>query len=92
MYCSRVLEDPCHMIVPEFEKLLQEYSGTTFVKMDVDAPFHRRILSMCGIHRQMYTLLFFKDGQKVNELKLRLGKSKQIPALREKVQFGFQLT
>jgi len=44
MYCSRGLEDPCHMIVPEFEKLLQDYSGTNCVKMDVDAPFHRRIL------------------------------------------------
>ncbi len=89
MDCSRGLEGPCHMIVPEFEKLSQEYSGAIFVKMDVDAPFHGRILSMCSVHKHMFTLLFFKDGQKVDELKLWLGKAQQIPALREKVQLVF---
>ena len=88
MYCSRGLEDPCHMIVPEFEKLLQDYSGTNFVEMDFDAPFHRRIF-LCVAATSTCILLFFMDGQKVDELKLRLGKAKQIPALREKVQSFF---
>jgi hypothetical protein len=57
--------------------------------MDINAPFHVRILSRCGVHIHMPTLLFFKDGQKVGELRLRLEGSKQFPALRAKVQLVF---
>ena len=87
MNCGR--EGLCNMVMPEFEKLLQEYSGVIFVKMDIDAPFHGQILSRYGIHKHTAMFLFFKDGQMVDELRLQLGGSKPFPGLRAKVQSVF---
>ena len=82
MDCSRGL-GPCHMVAPEFEKLLQENPDIFFFKMCIDAPFTGRILLNCGIY--MPTFQFFRDGKKVDELELRLQGAITIPALSAKV-------
>lgn len=56
---------PCRMIAPIIEELAEEYEGRAIVgKVDVDN--NPRIASQFGI-RSIPTLLFFKDGQVVEQ-------------------------
>ncbi len=57
---------PCKMIAPLVEEIAAEYEGRVKVgKLNVD--HHRETALKLGI-RSIPTLLFFKDGQKVDQL------------------------
>lgn len=57
---------PCKMIAPTIEELANEYEGKAKIcKLDVDN--NQRIAMQYGI-RSIPTLLFFKNGQLVDQL------------------------
>lgn len=57
---------PCKMIAPLLEEVAEEYEGRVKVgKLNVD--MHRQTVVQFGI-RSIPTLLFFKEGQKVDQL------------------------
>ncbi|ORZ17912.1 thioredoxin [Absidia repens] len=56
---------PCKLIGPKFEKLVEEYPGVVFAKVDVDdVP---DVAAEVGV-RAMPTFMFFKNGSKVGEV------------------------
>ncbi|PIG86434.1 thioredoxin [Aspergillus arachidicola] len=56
---------PCKAIAPQLAKLSEEYTGAKFYKIDVDEL--SEVAAELGV-RAMPTFLFFKDGEKVNEV------------------------
>lgn len=71
---------PCRMIAPIVEELATEYEGRLKVgKLDVDA--NQRISARFNI-RSIPTILFFKDGQVVDQVVGALPK----PHLERKIQ------
>ena len=57
---------PCRMIAPAIEELAEKYDGQVkFCKVDVD--HHQRYAAQFGI-RSIPTLLFFKNGQVVDQV------------------------
>ncbi|KNE67782.1 thioredoxin [Allomyces macrogynus ATCC 38327] len=56
---------PCRAISPIFERLSTETKGVTFLKCDVDE--QAEVAQEFGI-RAMPTFMFFKGGEKVDEI------------------------
>jgi thioredoxin 1 len=71
---------PCRMIAPFVEQLADEYAGqVTVAKLDVDA--NQRTAAQFGV-RSIPTVLFFKNGQVVDQVVGAVPK----PALDRKIQ------
>jgi thioredoxin 1 len=73
---------PCKMMAPIFEAESKEHKNIKFMKLDVDA--HPEIASKLGI-MSIPTLLFYKDGEVVEQLVGYAGKH----ALAEKIKEAF---
>ncbi|KAI8084549.1 thioredoxin TrxA [Halteromyces radiatus] len=56
---------PCKLISPKFEKLVEEYPDVIFAKVDVDEVAD--VAADVGV-RAMPTFMFFKNGNKVDEV------------------------
>ncbi|MBI5206800.1 MAG: thioredoxin [Candidatus Firestonebacteria bacterium] len=74
---------PCKMMAPLLEEILGEYKGKIKIgKMNVDEnsaiPARFRI-------RSIPTIIFFKNGQKVNEIVGSVPKSQLVNAVNEKM-------
>jgi thioredoxin 1 len=71
---------PCHMVAPVMEQLATEHAGKLKIaKLDVDA---NPATAMRFNVRSIPTVLFFKDGQKVDQLVGAYPK----PAFEERIQ------
>ena len=58
---------PCKHIAPSFAQLATENPNVKFLKINVDHPWAKGIMSTHGV-KCMPTFLAFKDGKQVNKL------------------------
>merc|ERR1719502_2192541 len=56
---------PCRFIGPKFESMSKEFTGATFVKVDVDE--NQEASTRCKV-RCMPTFQLYKDGKKVGQM------------------------
>ncbi len=76
---------PCQQLTPRLEELDDEYADVKFVSVNVED--NQSLAQSFGV-RSIPTLIFFEDGEKVNELTGAVAK----PALRDAVEEAFAPT